>query len=99
MARQRKKEQDQKDKKARAEELAAQRALKKQQRDAVTSQKCHDIASKGKRKASQSLDKKTTKRRCVVAAQSSVEPAPPQPPPPAKTTSRGRTIKIPEKFK
>jgi hypothetical protein len=39
-------------KKARADELAAARALKKQQRDAATAQKSHDTPTGRKRKAS-----------------------------------------------
>jgi hypothetical protein len=46
------------EKKAWAEELAATRALIKQQRDAATSQKSRDTLNKGKRKTLQGASKK-----------------------------------------
>lgn len=87
------------ERKAKAAELAATRALKKQQRDAATSQKSRDTLNKGKRKASQSAAPKSTKKRCVVGAESGVDVPSPLPQPPPKTTTRGRQIKVPQKFK
>jgi hypothetical protein len=55
-------------KKAQAEALAAERALKKQQCDAATAQKSHNTLNKRKRKASHSAAKNPTKRRHIVAA-------------------------------
>ncbi|KAK1918709.1 hypothetical protein P3342_001758 [Pyrenophora teres f. teres] len=40
-----------------------------------------------------------TRRRGVVGAESKVAAAPTAPSPPPKTTTRGRTIKIPQRFK
>jgi hypothetical protein len=85
------------ERKARAAELAP-RALKKQQRDAATSQKSRDTPNKGKRKASQSAAPNSTKKRRVVGAESGVDVPSPLPQPPPKTT-RGRQIKVPQKFK
>jgi uncharacterized membrane protein len=93
------KEQREKDKKARAKELAAARALKKQQRDTATLQKAHDRANKAKRKASSYPDAKITKRRGVVGVASQPVVASPPPSPPPKMTSRGRRINVPAKYK
>ncbi len=65
-SRQRAKEEREVAKKARVENLAAARALKKQQRDTATSQKSRDTLNKGKRAASRSSSKAPTKRRRVV---------------------------------
>ena len=87
------------ERKARAAELAAARALKKQQRDAATPQNSRDTPSKGKRKASRNAAPKPTKKRRVVGAESGVNVPSPLPQPPPKTTTRGRQIKVPQKFK
>jgi hypothetical protein len=84
-------------KKPRAEELAAARALKKQQRDAVTSQKSYDTPNKAKPKASHSAAKSPTKRRCVVSARSQPEAAL-EPPLPTPQTTRKRPIRRPKKY-
>jgi hypothetical protein len=68
------------ERKARAAELAAARALKKQQRDAATSQKSRDTLNKGKRKALQNAASNPIKKRRVVGAGSGVDAAPPPPP-------------------
>jgi hypothetical protein len=83
----------------RAAELAAARALKKQQHDAATSQISRNTLNKGKQKASQCAALESTKKRCVVSAQSSLDAAPPLPQPAPKITTRGRQIKVPQKFK
>ena len=53
--------------KARGEELAAARALKKQQRDTATSQKVRDKASKASRTTSRRAVKKRASCRRVVS--------------------------------
>jgi hypothetical protein len=87
------------ERKAKAAELATACALKEQQRDAATLQKSRDIPNKGKRAASRSAAPKSTKKRCVVGAGSGGEAASPLPQPPPKTTSRGRQINVPNKFR
>jgi hypothetical protein len=87
------------DRKTRAAELAAARALKKQQRNAATSQISRDTLNKGKQKASQSAALESTKKHCVVSAQSSVDAAPLLPQPAPKITTCGRQIKVLQKFK
>ena len=86
-------------KKAKAEELAAARALKQQQRNAATSQKSRDTHKTGKRAASRTPISKNLKRRRGVDAESGAAPAPPPPQQPPKTSSRGRPIRMPQKFK
>jgi hypothetical protein len=87
------------ERKAKAAELAAARALKKQQRDAATSQKSRDIPNKGKRAASRGAAPKSTKKRRIIGARSSVDVPSPPPQPPPKTTTRGRQINVPSKFR
>jgi hypothetical protein len=87
------------ERKAKAAELAAARALQKQQRDAATSQNSRDALNKGKRAASRSAALKITKKRRVVGAGSGAEAASPLPQPPPKTTLHGRQINIPKKFR
>lgn len=87
------------ERKAKAAEFTAARALKKQQRDATTLQKSRDTQNKSKRKASQSATQKSTKKRRVVGAESGVDAAPPLPAPPPKITARGRQINVPKKFR
>jgi hypothetical protein len=86
-------------KKARAEELAAARALKKRQRDAATAEKSRDKANTSKRKASRSSTSNPTKRRRVAAARSGANAEPPAASPPPKITKRGRNSRLPAKFK
>jgi hypothetical protein len=80
-------------------ELAAARALKKQQRDAATLQKSRNTLNKGKQAASQNAALKPTKKHCIVSAASGAGVEPPPPQPPSKTTMCGRHIKVPQKFK
>jgi hypothetical protein len=88
------------ERKARAAERVAARALKKQQRDAATSQKSRDTPKKkGKRAASQSAVQKTAKKRRVVGAGSGVDVPLTLPEPSTKTTSRGRRVNVPKKFR
>lgn len=98
VARQEAKEQRDRERKARAEELAASRALKKQQREAATPKKSHDTPSIPKRKASRAPASNPTKRRRVVVARSGVDAVPPAAPAPPKKTSSGRQIRAPKKF-
>jgi hypothetical protein len=88
-----------KERSAKAEELAAARVLKKQQRDTATLQKSRNTLNKGKPAASRSAVQKSTKRRHVASAGSGAAPALPPPSPPLKTTTRGRAIKVPRKYK
>ncbi len=99
MARQHAAEERREAKKARAEELAAARALKKLQRDAATAQKSRNTLNKGTRKASRSAAVNPTKRRRVVGARSQLDAGPLAASPPPKTSARGRKIKTPAKFK
>lgn len=87
--RQQEKEEREIAKKARAEELAANRELKKLQRDAATAQKSRDTLNKGKQKAAHKAVKIPAKRRRVAAA-----PAPPPPPP---KSTRTRDVKTPKR--
>jgi hypothetical protein len=87
------------ERKARAAERVAAHALKKQQRNAATSQKSCDTPKKGKRITSQSaVQKRAPKRGVVGAASHDVVPSP-LPEPPLKTTLRGRCINVPKKFR
>ena len=99
LARRRAAEERREAKKAQAEAQAAERALKKQQRDAATAEKARDRDNTSKRKASRSSTKNPTKRRRVVAAQSGADAGPPAASPPPKTTSRGRNVRKPAKYK
>jgi hypothetical protein len=94
-ARLRDREAKKKEREAMAAELAAARAKKKQERNAATLQKSHDTANRAKRAASQSAVKNPTKRRRATAA--AAEPPPPSPP--IRTTTRGRKINLPGKYK
>jgi len=85
--------------KARAAELTAQRALKKQERDAATAQKARDSTNTSKRKAPHRVVKNLTKRRRVAARASRADAGPPAASPPPKISTHGRTIKTPAKFK
>jgi hypothetical protein len=97
VARQEAAEERRKAKKVRADEVAAARALKKQQREAATLQKSHDVAKKPKRKASHSPNRILAKRRRVVGVQTELEAAPELPPPPTKST-RTRSVRPPKKY-
>ncbi|KAG9185961.1 hypothetical protein G6011_02517 [Alternaria panax] len=99
VARQLTKEERDRERKARAAELAAQRALKKQQRDAATAQKSHDTPTGSKRKASHKAARIPAKRRRVVAAASRDNAGPPAASPPPKRSLRGRNIKTPARYK
>jgi hypothetical protein len=97
LARQHAAEERREAKKARAAELASDRALKKLQRDAETAQKSHDTPSRPKQKASHKAGQNPTKRRRGVAARSRDDAAPAPPSPPRKTT-RTRSIRPPKKY-
>jgi hypothetical protein len=86
-------------KKARAAELAAERALKKLQRDVATAEKSRDILRNSKRKASHKAARNPTKHRCVVAAASRADAGPLAASLPPKNSARGCQIKTPAKFK
>ncbi|RMZ73735.1 pogo transposable [Pyrenophora seminiperda CCB06] len=94
LARQHAAEERREAKKVRAAELAADRALRKLQRDTATAQKSHDTLNRPKRKASHKVGQNPTKRRRVVAARSRDDAAPAPPSPPRKTT-RTRSIQLP----
>ena len=88
-----------KEREAKAAERVAAKERKQQERATAAAQKSRDTLKKGKRTASRSAAKNLTKR-CRDADAAVGEPvAPPPSSPPAKTTTRGRTIKLPEKFK
>jgi hypothetical protein len=87
------------ERKAKAAERAAARELKKQQSNAATSQKSRDTPNKGKRITSRSAVQKRAPRRGVVGPASRDVVPSPLPEPPPKTTSRGRRINVPQKFR
>jgi hypothetical protein len=94
LARQHAAEERREAKNVRAADLAADRALRKLQRDAATAQKSHDTLNRPKRKAPHKAGQNPTKRRRVVAARSRDDAAPAPPSPPRKTT-RTRSIQPP----
>ncbi|EUC46893.1 hypothetical protein COCMIDRAFT_91524 [Bipolaris oryzae ATCC 44560] len=83
---------------AKAAELAAARAEKARHRAATTLQKSRDRQSIAKRKASSIQNTKKLKRRRVVEAESGGGDASPAAKPPTKTTTRGRSVRLPSKF-
>jgi hypothetical protein len=93
------KERADEERKAKAAERAAARELKKQQSNAATSQKSRDTPNKGKRITSRSAVQKRAPRRGIVGAASRDVVPSPLPEPPPKTTSRGRRINVPQKFR
>jgi hypothetical protein len=97
--RQRAAEERKKEKEAKAAERVAAKVKKQQERKAATLQKPHDRANTTKQKASRSQNSNATKHRQGAAAASGEVAEPPLPSPPTKTTTRGRTIKLPDKFK
>ncbi|EDU45980.1 hypothetical protein PtrM4_143350 [Pyrenophora tritici-repentis] len=99
VARQQAKTERERERKQRAEELAAQRALKKLQRDAATAKKTYDTANKCKRKVSHKAAKNLTKRRRVAAASSRVDAGPPAASPPPKYSASQRQVKTPTRYK
>jgi hypothetical protein len=88
-----------KEREAKASQLAAARAQKQRDWAAVTTKKSRDKQNTLKRKASSSQNLKTAKRRRVVGCQSGDAVAPPPAEPSTKTTTRGRNIKLPAKYK
>jgi hypothetical protein len=88
-----------KEKEAKAKKLKEARERKQWEKDTATSQKSCDTLNKGKRKASPSQNSDAAKRRSVVGGTSGEVAAPRPPSPPPKHTTRGRQIKLPEKFK
>jgi hypothetical protein len=86
------------ERKARAAERVAARALKKRQRDAATTQKSRDTPKKVKRIVSRGAVQKRAPNRGVVGAASRDVVPSPLPEPPTKTTSRGRRVNVPKKF-
>jgi len=99
VARQRAAEERREAKKAQAQALAAERALKKLQRDAAIAEKSRDIANKRKQKASHKAARNLTKHRRVVAARSRVDATPPAASPQTKITARGRNSRSPAKYR
>jgi hypothetical protein len=97
--RQRAAEERKKEKEAKAAERVAAKVKKQQEREAATLQKPHDRANTTKQKASRSQNSNATKHRRGAAAASGEVAEPPLPSPPTKTTTCGRTIKLPDKFK
>jgi hypothetical protein len=97
--RQRATEMKKKEREAKAAERVAAKERKQQERATATAQKSRGTLNKGKRTASRSVGRNPTKRRRDADAAVGEPIAPPPPSPPAKTTTRGRTIKLPEKFK
>jgi hypothetical protein len=88
-----------KEKEAKAAERVAAKAKKQEERKAATLQKSWDRANTTKRKASRSQNLNATKRCQGAAAASGEVTDSPPPSLPAKTTTRGHTMKLPDKFK
>jgi hypothetical protein len=84
---------------AQAVELATERALKKQQRDALTAEKSSNILNKSRRKASYIAAKILTKRCRVVAPVDRTDAGPLAASPPPSTSVRDRQFKTSSKFK
>lgn len=88
----------QKEKEAKAAELAAARAKKEQQRSAATTKNSGNRLNIATRKTSASNKSKISKSGGVAGRQSSGAAAQPPTQPTTKTTMRGRNIKLPRKF-
>ena len=80
-------------------ERVAAKERKQQERDAAIALKPHDKLKKGKRTASHSAAKIPTKRRRAPAAAAAAAAEPPPPSPPLRTTTRGRKVNLPSKYK
>ncbi|CAE7034323.1 DDE 1 domain containing protein [Pyrenophora teres f. teres] len=88
----------QKEREARAAQLAAARAQKEQDRVAATTKKSHDKQNTPKRKALSSQNPPTAERRRGAGAQSGDGIEPPPAKPLTKITTRGRIVKLPKKY-
>jgi hypothetical protein len=97
--RQRDTEMKKKEREAKAAERVAAKERKQQERATATAQKSRGTLNKGNRTASRSAAKRPTKRRRDADAAVGEPVALPPLSPQAKTTTRGRTIKLPVKFK
>jgi hypothetical protein len=97
--RQRDTEMKKKEHEAKAAERVAAKERKQQERATATAQRFSGTLNKGKQTASPSAAKRPTKRRRDADAAVGEPVALLPPSPPAKTTTCGRTIKLPEKFK
>jgi hypothetical protein len=93
------KEQRKKDAEAKAAEREAARAQKQQEKEAATTRKLAEQANKATRTASQSRVKESHSQRGAVGGASGAAAEPPQPQLPPRTTTRGRQINLPQKFK
>ncbi|EFQ87066.1 hypothetical protein PTT_17547, partial [Pyrenophora teres f. teres 0-1] len=74
------------------------RAQKEQDRLAATTKKSHDKQNTPKRKASSSQNPPAAKRRRGAGARSGDGVEPPRAKPPTKTTTHGRSVKLPKKY-
>jgi hypothetical protein len=83
-----------KEREATSAERIAAKEQKQQECATATAQKSCNTLNKGKRTASRSAAKSPTKRRRDADAAVGEPVAPPPLSPPAKTTTRGRTIKL-----
>jgi hypothetical protein len=97
--RERVREVNKKEREAKAERLAVARAQKQQEKDAATAKKLEQQAKRPIPTTSHPAASNSTKRRCVMGDASGIAAASPAPLPPPKTTTCGRTIKVPHKFK
>jgi hypothetical protein len=97
--RQCKAEERKKEKEAKSQKLAEARAQKQRDCNAATAQKSCDTLSKGKRAASRSQNLNAAERHCVIDGASGGPAALPPPELLPRTTTRGRQINLPQKFK
>lgn len=93
-----KKERDERHARERAEIDARKeaRALKKAQNNQA---KAIQLSQRGKRKASQAAAPKKKQRRSAAGSVREVPAPSPQPAPPLKTTTRGRNVKLPYRYR
>lgn len=97
--RMRQKEQRKVEREEKVKQLAAARAQKQQEREAATTKKAQDRATTAKPKALQAATLKNLRKRRVIGKRSSVTAVPTAPEPPAKTTTRGRSVNLPKKYR
>jgi hypothetical protein len=84
---------------AKAERLAHGRREKQQQKDAATAAKALRLSQKSNRVTSKKFTPKRQSGQRVMGTASGTVAAPAAPPPPPRTTSHGRNVDLPSKFR